>query len=74
MRSFDSLFNQFCKAHLSFVGDDPEVSGPPPPSKIPIIAKTIVEMVLLQCPAHGTKYDFVPPEIHLHQGPFQRSA
>ena len=47
LRSFDSLFNQFCKAHLSFVGDDPEVSGPPPPSKIPIIAKTIVQMVLL---------------------------
>ena len=41
-----SSFNHFFKVPQSFDEDEPEVTGPPPPSKASVIANTIVEMVI----------------------------
>ena len=41
-----SLFNHFFKVPQSFDGDEPEATGRPPLSKPPVIANTIVEMVM----------------------------
>ena len=42
LRTSASLFNHFSKAPSNFGGDNPEVAGPPPPPKAPVIGNLIV--------------------------------
>ena len=80
LSAFASLPNHFFKTPSFFDGGHPV--PPPPPPKTPVMARTIVEMVIERAvsignwlyPIHEIRYEFFLLKMYLYQELFQRFA